>query len=164
MYDAYMKAPKELGKAYLHICCSDTGVKSVFFCDSKIINENPNDIALCCIDQLQNYFKGLQRSFDLPLDLKGSNFQKKVWEHLCEIKFGETKSYKEIALQLGGSNYSRAVGTANSKNPISIIIPCHRVIANDGKLSGYAGGAEIKKWLLEHEKNVLLNHHQNKHS
>lgn len=152
MFYAFMNAPSDCGKKYVRICCSDKGVKSAYFCDDKDIEENPNKIAILCMNQLDEYFKGLLFDFDLPLDPDGTAFQKRVWEYLRKIKFAQTKSYKQIALELGGANYSRAVGGANSKNPIFIIIPCHRVIANDGKLSGYAGGVEIKKWLLDHEK------------
>ncbi|MDO7252929.1 methylated-DNA--[protein]-cysteine S-methyltransferase [Helicobacter cappadocius] len=157
MYNGYIQTPKELGKKYLHIQASHKGIKSISFCDKKPSEQNPNDIILSCIDQLQGYFKGTLFRFDVPLDPDGSAFAKKVWERLCDIKFGEIKSYKQVALELGGSNYSRAIGSANSRNPIFIIIPCHRVIANNGSLSGYAGGVEIKKWLLDHEKNIIKN-------
>lgn len=152
MYYAFMDAPSSCGKKYVRICCSDKGVKSAYFCDNKDVEENPNKIAISCMEQLEKYFKGLLFDFDLPLDPDGTDFQKRVWECLCKIGFAQVKSYKQVALELGGANYSRAVGYANSKNPVFIIIPCHRVIANDGKLSGYAGGVEIKKWLLDHEK------------
>lgn len=152
MFYTFMDAPVDFGKKYIRICCSSKGVKSVSFCDYKDMEENPNQMAISCKEQLARYFKGLLFDFDLPLDVDGSVFEKKVWKCLCEISFGEVKSYKQVALELGGGNYSRAVGGANSKNPILIIVPCHRVIANDGRLSGYIGGVEIKKWLLDHEK------------
>ncbi|PAF50030.1 cysteine methyltransferase [Helicobacter sp. 12S02232-10] len=152
MYHYFIDAPLEFGVKYIDICSSDTGIKSVSFANQKNQEENPNDLALSCAEALKGYFEGRVFSFDLPLEPDGTPFQKKVWRILCDIKFGEVWSYKDLALKIGSTNYSRAVGSANSKNPIFIIIPCHRVIGNDGKLSGYAAGVEIKKWLLEHEK------------
>lgn len=103
------------------------------------------------IQQLKEYFEGKRRSFDLLLSPEGTGFQQRVWKALSAIGYGETKSYGEIARSLGAPNASRAVGLANSKNPISIIIPCHRVIGANGKLTGYAGGIKAKEWLLRHE-------------
>lgn len=102
--------------------------------------------------QLTEYFQGTRRIFDLPLNPSGTPFQKKVWQALCQIPYGETRSYKEIALQIDNPKGFRAVGLANNRNPIMLIIPCHRVIGSDGALVGYAGGLHIKEWLLEHEK------------
>lgn len=98
--------------------------------------------------QLQEYFMGQRKTFDLPLDPIGTDFQRSAWQALVQIPFGKTISYQEQAEKLGAAQSSRAVGTANSKNPISILIPCHRVIAKSGKISGYAGGIENKKKLL----------------
>ncbi|MGB3790888.1 MAG: methylated-DNA--[protein]-cysteine S-methyltransferase [Phormidesmis sp.] len=102
--------------------------------------------------QLSEYFNNQRQSFDLPLSPIGTDFQKQVWQHLCDIPFGETISYGTLAKTLGQPNASRAVGAANGRNPISIIVPCHRVVTADGKLTGYAGGVERKQWLLQHEK------------
>ncbi len=85
------------------------------------------------------------------MDLRGTEFQRRVWAQLCEIPYGETISYGELAARIGNANASRAVGLANGRNPISIIVPCHRVIGADGSLTGYGGGLERKTWLLEHE-------------
>ena len=104
--------------------------------------------------QLQEYFAGTRSVFDLPLALKGTAFQQKVWQALKEIPFGETRSYGEIAKSIGQPKASRAVGGANNKNPLPIFIPCHRVIGTNGKLVGYAGGLEIKKILLNVENFV----------
>jgi len=104
------------------------------------------------IKQLNEYFEGKRNLFDLPLAPEGTEFQKKVWSALKEIPFGETKSYGEIAKVIGNEKASRAVGMANNKNPIMIVIPCHRVIGANGKLVGYAGGIEIKEILLNLEK------------
>ena len=108
------------------------------------------------IGQLKEYFKGKRRKFDLPLSAEGTGFQKSVWKVLRGIKYGQTRSYGEVAKVLRKPKASRAVGMANSKNPVCIIVPCHRVIGADGTLTGYAGGIKMKKWLLEHEKNFEI--------
>ena len=102
--------------------------------------------------QLAEYFQGKRQEFDLPITPQGSDFQKSVWQELQNIPYGKTCSYKDIAISLGNPNASRAVGNANNKNPIAVIIPCHRVIGHDGSLVGYAGGLHIKKYLLDLEK------------
>lgn len=102
--------------------------------------------------QLKQYFDGKRTSFDLPLEPKGTPFQQAVWEALEEIPYGQTRSYKQIAQRVASPKAYRAVGMANNKNPISIIIPCHRVIGANGKMVGYGGGLEIKEYLLTLEK------------
>jgi methylated-DNA-[protein]-cysteine S-methyltransferase len=102
-------------------------------------------------DQISDYFEGSRRSFDLELNPTGTPFQKTIWEVLRTIPFGQTRSYGEIAQEIGKSGASRAVGRANGTNPISIIVPCHRVIGADGSLTGFGGGLEAKRFLLEHE-------------
>ncbi len=102
--------------------------------------------------QLQQYFSGSQKGFELPLAPQGTAFMKSIWECLMRIPYGETRSYKEIAQASGNIKASRAVGMANNRNPLPFFIPCHRVIGSDGKLIGYRGGLEIKKKLLELEK------------
>ncbi len=102
--------------------------------------------------QLEEYFQGRRKAFTLPLQPVGTPFQRKVWDALCTIPYGETRSYKEIALQIQNPKGCRAVGMANNRNPIMIVIPCHRVIGSNGALVGYAGGLDIKEWLLGHEK------------
>lgn len=104
--------------------------------------------------QLKEYFAGKRTTFDLPLHPVGTDFQKKVWSTLCDIPYGETRSYKEIATAVGNEKACRAVGMANNKNPIAIIIPCHRVIGANGSLVGYAGGLDMKRSLLELERNT----------
>ena len=101
--------------------------------------------------QLSEYFAGTRREFDLPLRLHGTVFQKRVWQELTEIPYGTTWSYGQLAKRLGNPNASRAVGLANGQNPISILVPCHRVIGANGSLTGYGGGLERKSWLLAHE-------------
>ena len=104
------------------------------------------------ISQLNEYFAGSRKSFDLPLKFYGTEFQNRVWRELQNIPYGMTISYKELAEKMGNIKACRAVGMANNKNPIPIIVPCHRVIGASGKLTGYAGGLEVKKFLLELEQ------------
>ena len=104
--------------------------------------------------QLRDYFDGRLTGFDLPLNPLGTEFQMRVWKQLCGIPFGETISYAELARRIGNPKASRAVGMANSRNPISIIVPCHRVIGADNSLTGYAGGLDRKRALLEHEARI----------
>ena len=103
-------------------------------------------------EQLKAYFAGKLQEFELTLAGEGSDFQRKVWRALCKIPFGETESYGSLAKRIGNANASRAVGLANGKNPIGIIVPCHRVVGANGSLTGYGGGLERKQWLLEHER------------
>jgi methylated-DNA-[protein]-cysteine S-methyltransferase len=106
--------------------------------------------------QLTEYFEGRRTDFDLPLVLRGTDFQTSVWKALQTIPAGETRSYKDIAAMVGNPRASRAVGMANHRNPIAIIIPCHRVIGHNGDLTGYGGGLPIKQYLLEMEKAYLI--------
>lgn len=104
--------------------------------------------------QLEEYFAGNRREFDLPLDMDGTPFQKAVWKELKRIPFGTTCSYGDIARKIKNRRAVRAVGGANGKNPLCIIVPCHRVIASDGSLGGYSGGLDLKRALLQHEQSV----------
>jgi methylated-DNA-[protein]-cysteine S-methyltransferase len=127
-------------------------LKSVSFTsDIPTTNEQNPEILEKAALQLSEYFEGKRQGFDLQLSPEGTEFRKKVWLLVQQVRFGETKSYGELALALGSDKLSRAVGTANGSNPIPIIIPCHRIIGNGGKLTGYSGGLERKKWLLLHE-------------
>lgn len=101
--------------------------------------------------QVESYLSGRLKKFDLPLEMHGTDFQKEVWNALLSIPYGTTASYKDVALMIGNSKAVRAVGMANNRNPIAIIVPCHRVIGSDGSLVGYAGGMELKRTLLEIE-------------
>jgi methylated-DNA-[protein]-cysteine S-methyltransferase len=107
-------------------------------------------------EQLSAYFAGTLTEFDLPLQMQGTPFQQSVWEALKTIPYGTTVSYGELAQQLGQPKASRAVGLANGRNPISIVVPCHRVIGGNGKLTGYGGGVERKQWLLNHECLIFM--------
>lgn len=106
---------------------------------------------LHCAAQLDEYFAGKRTTFDVTLATQGTAFQQAVWQALCAVPFGKTHSYSDIANALDNPKAVRAVGAANGKNPISIIVPCHRIIGANGKLTGYAGGLDRKQWLLEHE-------------
>ena len=132
-------------------------MRNIFYYNTKIgrigIEENETALLKEAIKQLNEYLDGKRTLFDLPLEPKGTEFQKKVWNALKEIPFGETRSYGEIAKIIGNEKASRAVGMANNKNPIAIIVPCHRGIGANGKLVGYAGGLDLKKKLLQLESN-----------
>ena len=104
--------------------------------------------------QLDAYFTGRLTVFELPLQLEGTEFQRRVWAALCGIPYGETVSYRELAGRIGQPKAVRAVGLANGRNPVSIVVPCHRVIGADGTLTGYGGGLPRKRWLLDHERGV----------
>lgn len=119
---------------------------------AELVEDKKHPILLETQKQLNEYFSGQRQVFDLPLDFEGTEFQQKVWQALLTIPFGETRSYKQIAEQLGNVKAVRAVGAANGKNPISIIAPCHRVVGANGKLVGFAGGLENKDILLKIEK------------
>jgi methylated-DNA-[protein]-cysteine S-methyltransferase len=111
-----------------------------------------DEVLALAVRQLREYFAGKRRTFDVALDPVGTPFQQQAWGVLRTIPYGETISYGEQARRLGDVRKSRAVGAANGQNPISIIVPCHRVVASDGKLTGFAGGLETKAWLLHHEQ------------
>jgi len=117
-----------------------------FYEDPKILN-----IYNLIFDQLNQYFLGKRNTFEIPIQLEGSDFELKVWNFLKTIPYGKTYSYKEAAAAISKPKAAQAVGQANSRNPIAIIIPCHRVISADGSVNGYAGGVWRKKWLLKHE-------------
>lgn len=128
-----------------------SAVVAVAFVDDSVIEGDQDDLALTAAKQLEEYFAGARREFDLILAPDGTEFEKRVWKDLVNIPFGSTDTYGAIAGRLGDIGASRAVGLANARNPIAIIIPCHRVIGGDGDLTGYAGGLHRKRWLLAHE-------------
>ncbi len=115
------------------------------------ITEPDNTLIKHTFTQFNEYFAGKRKTFDLPYMLDGTEFQQSVWKALCSIPYGETRSYKDMAIAVGNPRGCRAVGLANNKNPISIIVPCHRVIASSGHLSGYGGGIKMKQALLDLE-------------
>ncbi len=118
---------------------------------SNLIENPEHPILRRAEEELNQYFTGNREAFTVPLDLRGTHFQKQVWKALLDIPYGQTRSYGQLAIQLGNPNATRAVGAANGRNPVVIIVPCHRVIGFDGKLTGFAGGLEAKAHLLELE-------------
>lgn len=140
----------------LKLVASDAGLAAILWENDnprrvrlEIAGEDPqHPVLLKTEKQLREYFAGKRTAFDLELDFAGTEFQKKVWQALLEIPFGETRSYAQIARRLNNPSATRAVGAANGRNPLSIVAPCHRVIGADGQLTGFAGGLEAKKYLL----------------
>lgn len=148
---SYLESP--IG--FLRILSNGLGITEIKFID----NDGPDDPDIhteSAKTQLREYFEGRRDEFSLTLLPDGTDFEQKVWEKLLHISVGSTTSYGSIAKQLGDKNFAQAVGHANGKNPIAIVIPCHRVIGADNKLVGYAGGMERKEWLLKHEGALLL--------
>lgn len=135
----------------IHILASEEGISVITFGDDADASLPESDITKKAASQLKNYFDGGKMEFDLPLSPEGTDFQKAVWNELIKIPYGKTSSYLDIALALGDRNATRAVGSANGSNPIAVVVPCHRVVGSDGKLTGYAGGLHRKSYLLELE-------------
>lgn len=150
----------ETEKAYLHtplgialIEGNESGV-----CRISILDEKPDDFSAEVpavlqesVTELEEYFSGIRKDFTMKINPKGTDFQKRVWQELINIPFDTTKSYHKLSVALGDVKAIRAVASANGKNPLWIVVPCHRVIGSDGSLTGYAGGLWRKKWLLEYE-------------
>ncbi len=132
------------------VSADERSVKMVGF--GVCCEESPNDITELAVKQLCEYFAGERSEFSLPLDPDGTEFQKRVWGALLSVPYGEVRSYKDIAEMTGNARSCRAVGGANAKNPIVIIIPCHRIISSDGSLGGYSCGIDKKLYLLELEQ------------
>jgi methylated-DNA-[protein]-cysteine S-methyltransferase len=139
----------------MNITATDIGLQKLEF-SIENINEYPNDITRKSAIQIQQYFNQGRTEFDIPFDVIGTDFQKRVWTELCHLSYGHTATYMDMAIRLGDAKCIRAAGTANSRNPIAIIIPCHRVIGKDGSLTGYAGGLWRKKELLQLENALPL--------
>ena len=145
---AYINTPLGVAK----ITGNSEGLSSIIVLDSEepltdVIPESLED----AVYQLNEYFEGIRTEFQLDLNPEGTEFQKKVWLELQNIPYGRTASYMELSKLIGDPKAIRAVGAANGRNPLWIVVPCHRVIGSDGSLTGYAGGLHRKKWLLEHE-------------
>lgn len=151
MLHANLKTP--LGTAV--ISGDENGISRISILDGEkeISSQIPYELQEA-FQQLQDYFDGKRIDFTFKLNPSGTEFQKKVWSGLLEIPFGKTMSYQELSIQLGDVKAIRAVASANGKNPLWIVVPCHRVIGTDGSLTGYAGGLWRKKWLLDHENPV----------
>ncbi|MDM3870904.1 methylated-DNA--[protein]-cysteine S-methyltransferase [Porticoccus sp. W117] len=135
----------------IRISADQEGLTELRFRDQPLTGKPKSDVLAVTVKQLQEYFAGKRQVFDLPLNPQGTDFQRQVWRQLLSVEFGDTTSYGDIAKTIGKPTASRAVGAANGQNPISIIVPCHRIIGSSGKLTGYAGGLERKQWLLNHE-------------
>ena len=146
------------------VVASDLGVRYVMFSEdahpkplSNIdIHVDPeHHLVKSTLDQLREYFNGARTAFDVPLDLHGTEFQVATWKSLAEIPYGKTISYGEQAASIGRPKAVRAVGGANGRNPVAIVLPCHRVIGANGSLTGFGGGIAVKQWLLQHERSVI---------
>ena len=165
MYVAVARFPSPLG--LLTLTASDTALTGVHFPHSPRVpplhevergpggEERSSAVLERARQQLDEYFAGGRTAFDLPLDPAGSAFERRVWDALRAIPYGTTVSYSDLARRLGDMRTTRAVGAANGKNPIAIIVPCHRVVGSRGELTGYGGGLDRKRWLLEHEGALL---------
>ncbi|QIZ62533.1 methylated-DNA--[protein]-cysteine S-methyltransferase [Acinetobacter indicus] len=155
---AFMYMPSPVGR--LKLVATDSALVAVIWDNenpkrvrqAELVEQLDHPILLDAQQQLKEYFQGQRQTFELPLDFEGTEFQKKVWQALLNIPFGETRSYRQIAEQVGSPKAVRAVGAANGQNPISIIAPCHRVIGSSGKLVGFAGGLDNKEILLKLEQ------------
>jgi methylated-DNA-[protein]-cysteine S-methyltransferase len=142
----------------LTLVAGDGGLRTLVFDGEEWPGEarpGEHPVLAQALRQLGEYFEGRRRTFELPLELPGTPFQQNAWRALASIPFGTTISYGEQARRLGRPAAARAVGAANARNPISIVLPCHRVVASDGALTGYGGGLDVKRALLEHEARVL---------
>jgi len=148
METAYIETP--LGTA--KISGDENGISVISIMEIKQpVSEKIPEILKKCVNELQEYFDGKRHEFTFTMNPDGTEFQQKVWKSLLEIPFGKTVSYMDLSKKLGDIKAIRAVASANGKNPLWIVVPCHRVIGTDGSLTGYAGGLWRKKWLLEHE-------------
>lgn len=137
----------------LKIECTDTAVTAIIFLDDEDVIQKgfENVVTITVCKQLDEYFNGCRKDFELPLLQNGTPFQNKVWTLLCDIPYGKTISYLQLSKQYGDVKAIRAVASANGKNNLAIVVPCHRVIGSNQSLTGYAGGLWRKKWLLQHE-------------
>ncbi|TKC16768.1 methylated-DNA--[protein]-cysteine S-methyltransferase [Robertmurraya kyonggiensis] len=137
---------------------TEEGIYSILFSEKEklenvLVDDSPA-VLQECFDQLDQYFKGTRHEFTIPFLFEGTDFQKTVWTALTKINYAQAGSYKDIAVSIGNEKAVRAVGSANGKNKLSIVVPCHRIIGSNGKLTGYAGGLWRKEWLLKHERGM----------
>ena len=158
-YSGILKAPFGV----LTVVASNKGVRYVMFendahpkpLSDLRIRQGPHAVLDDALVQLREYFNGDRVTFELPLDLVGTEFQVDAWKSLARIPFGKTVSYAEQAASIGRPTAVRAIGGANGRNPVAVVLPCHRVIGANGSLTGFGGGIEVKRWLLQHEQNVM---------
>jgi methylated-DNA-[protein]-cysteine S-methyltransferase len=152
---AHLDVDSPLGR--LRVFARDRGIVAIHLpnqANAQVLQSEESSrhsVLRAAAKQLEEWFAGRRRAFDLPLAAVGTSFQQSVWSALQAIPFGETRSYQQLAIELGRPQACRAVGAANGRNPIAIVVPCHRVIGQDGSLTGYAGGLTAKRWLLAHE-------------
>lgn len=123
---------------------------------TRVSDNSPTGVLADAVRQLEEYFAGVRTEFDLPVEVDGTDFQRQAWSVLSQIPHGQTISYAEQARRMGRPTAVRAVGAANGRNPVPVIVPCHRVIGANGSLTGFAGGLDIKTWLLAHEQRVAV--------
>ena len=152
MFYATYKSPIGL----IEVGGTDEAIASLYFVEEAHEGVKTSPLVERAIEQLDAYFNRSLRQFDLPLDMQGTDFQRQVWKRLQAIPYGQTASYLDVANALGKPKAVRAVGAANGQNPISIVVPCHRVIGSNGDLIGYGGGLWRKEWLLRHEGVLLV--------
>jgi methylated-DNA-[protein]-cysteine S-methyltransferase len=150
MYKAYYPSP--IGT--LEILTDSDSILQISFTEQEedVPAGDAPEILKTVLRQLEEYFQGSRKSFDLKLNAKGTEFQQRVWQQLIQVPYGSTACYGDIAAAVGNQKASRAVGGANNKNRIPILIPCHRILGADGSMTGYAGGIWRKEWLLQHER------------
>lgn len=149
MNSQYLYMPSPIG--LMELRAVEQGIQAITFVDAQTQTETETPTLKKAAEQLAEYFDGHRQDFELPLAARGTAFQQQVWRALISIPFGQTGSYLDIARKIGNPAAVRAVGAAKSKNPLSIVVPCHRIIGSNGTLTGYAGGLERKAWLLQHE-------------
>lgn len=146
------------------VIAGDRGVHNVMFEPdglprslegATVVNKPSHPVVAAALTQLREYFAGTRTSFDLKLDLEGTEFQIAAWRALSKVPYGRTASYAQQAAGIGRPTATRAVGAANGRNPVAIVLPCHRIVGSNGSLTGFAGGLDTKQWLLEHEQSVL---------
>lgn len=140
---------------HIEVRASDDSLMAVGFVNKPQSN-SPNSITRLTVRQLKEYFDGIRKGFELPLGARGTEFQNAVWSALLNIEYGQTRSYAQVASSISRPKAVRAVGAANGRNPIGIIVPCHRVIGSNGELTGFAHGVDKKAWLLRHEGALLV--------
>ena len=151
MEESKITIDSPIGK--ITICANEKAITGLKFgANSPELKEHETQILIEAKKQLAEYFSGKRKNFDLPLESKGTPFQKKVWQALSAIPYGATACYQDIAVRVGNPKGARAIGMANNRNPIALIVPCHRVIGKNGSLVGFASSIDIKAQLLEHEK------------
>ena len=175
-----MSAELTFARALLHVpfgeltvVASDKGVRYITFENDahpksfqnmSVMDDALHPVVARTLSQLGEYFNGTRRTFDVPLDLVGTEFQVQAWNALAKVPYGTTASYAQQAASIGRPTATRAIGAANGRNPVVVVLPCHRIVGADGSLTGFGGGLPVKKWLLDHEANVAQGPKAGKHT